>query len=58
MLRHQFYVRKETTDSPRTEEPTQSATSAVTLGSRVRALRLKYPLISSKDGLRDIGVSV
>lgn len=41
-------MRKETTDSPRTEEPTQSATSAVTLGSRVRALRLRYPLISSK----------
>ena len=56
MLKHQFYVRKETTDSPSTEEPTQSASSAVALGSWVRALRQRRPLIFSKDGFRDIQV--
>ena len=35
---------------------TQSAASAVTLGSRVRALRQRCPLIFSKDGIRDIQV--
>ena len=49
-------MKKETTDSLRTEEPTQSATSAVALGSSVRALRRRCPLIFSKNGLRDIGV--
>lgn len=43
MSRHKFYVRNETTDSPRTEETTHSATSAFALGSQVESSQAELP---------------